>query len=336
MPSALPVMPSPSFLSVHPPYVIGGGRVAIVGDGFQTDRPALPEVRLGNRRARVEFASPSRLEVRVPQDVEGGTAQVTVDGRQVDTPLEVGTTMAVGLHQVDSPVVDRLGNVFVTYSGTRGHHAPVTIFRVAAGGARENVSSGVVNPTSMALDGEGHLFVSSRFEGAVYRVLDDGTVQLFASNLGIACGLAFGPDGTLFVGDRSGTIFAVDRSGHAAVLATLPPSVVAFHLAIGRDALYVSVPTLSPSAAVYRVGFDGEVAVHSRAFGRPQGLAIGPDGTLLVVEALAGGSGLYRVPSTGAPTLALSAAGLVGVAFDRAGVLVVSSSDTLYRFARFS
>ena len=53
--------------------------------------------------------------------------------------------------------------------------------------------------------------MSSRFEGTVYRLLEDGSIQTFATDLGVACGLAFASDGTLFVGDRSGTIFRVDR-----------------------------------------------------------------------------------------------------------------------------
>jgi streptogramin lyase len=69
----------------------------------------------------------------------------------------------------------------------------------------------------------------------------DGTTEAFAHDLGVACGLAFAPDGMLFVGDRSGTIFRVDPNGHATTFATLPASVAAFHLAIGPDgALYVS------------------------------------------------------------------------------------------------
>ena len=88
--------------------------------------------------------------------------------------------------------------------------------------------------------------MSSRFEGTVFRLNADGTAEAFASDLGVACGLAFAPDGTLYVGDRTGTIFTVDRSGQATPFATLPPSVAAFHLALGPDgALYVSAPTLS-------------------------------------------------------------------------------------------
>ena len=66
-------------------------------------------------------------------------------------------------------------------------------------------------------------------------------------------------------------------------------------------------------------------------FGRPQGLAFDANGSLFVVEALAGASGLYRVPPQGDPELVLSGPGLVGVAFDAHGTLVVASNDTAYR-----
>ena len=66
-------------------------------------------------------------------------------------------------------------------------------------------------------------------------------------------------------------------------------------------------------------------------FGRPQGLAVDASGTLFVVEALAGASGLYRVPEGGEPELFLAGPNLVGVAFDRHGALVVCSNETAYR-----
>jgi sugar lactone lactonase YvrE len=95
------------------------------------------------------------------------------------------------------------------------------------------------------VDPDDRLYVSSRFEGTVYRLAADGSVESFATDLGVACGLAFAPDGTLYVGDRSGTIFRVDRAGRAETFAALPPSVAAFHLALGPDgALYVTGPTL--------------------------------------------------------------------------------------------
>jgi sugar lactone lactonase YvrE len=246
----------------------------------------------------------------------------------------VGTVVATGLHQVDSPAVDRDGNLFVTYSGTRGQQVPVSIFKVGPGGTRDSYCSSIVNPTSLAFDADGQLFVSSRFEGAVYRIERDGTATSFATDLGVACGLAFTPDGTLLVGDRSGTIFAVDRAGKSTTFATLPASVAAFHLAVADDALYVAGPTLAPNDAVYQVSLiDRQVSVLTQGFGRPQGLAVSPSGGLFVVDALAGASGLYEVDRrTGERSLAVAAPGLIGITFDRAGAMFVCSHDTAYRF----
>jgi len=162
----------------------------------------------------------------------------------------------------------------------------------------------------------------------------DGETEPFAHDLGVACGLAFSSDGTLFVGDRSGTIFRVDDSGRAETFASLPPSVAAFHLAFGPDqAVYVTGPTLSSYDELYRIAPDGTITTRYGRFGRPQGLTFDPDGALVVVEALAGLSGLYRISPGGAPELVLSGPGLVGVAFDAAGNIVVASNDTVYRLS---
>ena len=71
-------------------------------------------------------------------------------------------------------------------------------------------------------------------EGAVYRVCLDGVPHQIASDLGVACGIAFDADGVMYVGDRSGTIFRV-RNGEASPFVRLPPSVAAFHLAMSPE-----------------------------------------------------------------------------------------------------
>jgi sugar lactone lactonase YvrE len=327
-------MPSTRITAIHPLRAIEGGRIDIDGAGFPVANELLPKVHVGDLQARLVFASSKRLGVIVPPGLNGGRAAVRVapfDGAQ-PAFIDIAAPFATGLHQVDNPVFDRDGNLYVTYSGTRGQQVPVSIFRVRPNGTRETFSSSIVNPTSMAIDPSGRLHVSSRFEGTVYRVLPDGTTEAFAHDLGVACGLAFAPDGTLFVGDRSGTIFRVDPDGHATTFATLPASVAAFHLAIGPDgALYVAGPTLSSYDPLYRIETNGAVTTAYAGFGRPQGLAFDPGGSLYVVDALAGSSGLYLVPAHGEPQLVLAGPALVGVAFDADGTLVVASNETAYR-----
>ena len=327
-------MPAPFIASVQPARAIEGGRITILGSGFDVNGADLPDVRFANTSARLVFASSSRLIALVPPGIaEAGRVPIHVNGSNgTAASVEIATRFATGLHQVDNPVFDRAGNLYVTYSGTRGLQVPVSVYRVRPDGTRESFASGIVNPTSVAVGPNGRLYVSSRFEGTVYQLEDDGEPRAFASDLGVACGMAFGSDGTLYVGDRTGTIFSIDEHGHAKTFATLPASVAAFHLALGPDGgLYVAGPTLAPYDAVYRVDLDGKVSVRTQAFGRPQGLAFDRSGTLFVAEALAGSSGLYRLPSNGQPELVLAGPGLVGLAFDGNGNLVVCSNDNAYR-----
>lgn len=330
-------MPAVRITAVHPPCAIEGGRITIEGRGFPVDGPSLPEVLVGGQRARLVHAASTELSAIVPAGLAGGRAAVRLASMPDDDSgfVDVATPFANGLHQVDNPIFDRDGNLYVTYSGTRGQQVPVSIFRVRPNGTREPFSSGIVNPTSMAIDAQNRLYVSSRFEGTVYRVSPDGAAEPFAHDLGVACGLAFSRHGVLFVGDRSGTIFRIDETGRAETFASLPPSVAAFHLAFGADdALYVAGPTLSSCDQLYRIAPDGAVTTEAARFGRPQGLAVDPSGTLFVVEALAGSSGLYRLRPGKAPELVLSGPGLVGIAFDDDGRIVVTSNETAYRLSR--
>ena len=318
--------------SVHPLRAVEGGRVTILGSGFRFDPP--PEVSIDDVPARVAFASSRRLIIVAPGELEGGHAAIKVSGAPGETAyVSIGAKWATGLHQVDNPVFDPSGDLFVTYSGSRGQEAPVSIFRVTQGGTREPFGSGIVNATSMAFGPDGQLYVSSRFEGAVYRLDASGAHEQVASDLGVACGLAFDQDGGLYVGDRSGTIFRV-LHGQTTVFATLPPSVAAFHLAMSAgQELYVTAPTLNPYDHIYRIDRQGQVHTIASPLGRPQGLAFAPDGTLHVVEALAGASGVYRFSRLdAAPELIVSAALLVGLAFSPRGDLVVASNETAYRF----
>jgi len=280
------------------------------------------------------FASTDRMAVVVPSGLDGGDTPVKVAGLPGTTLYaRVGTLLATGLHQVDNPVFGADGNLYVTYSGTRGQEATVSIFRIGRNGAREPFVHGLVNPTSMVVGPDGRLYVSSRFEGRVYRLDDDGGYEVIASDLGVACGLAFGADGSMFVGDRAGSIFRVDRQGRTETFANIPSSVAAFHLAMSPTGdLYVSGPTLASYDSIRRITPDGRVEALAVPFGRPQGLAFDHAGVLHVVEALAGSSGVYAIRPDREPELIVAGAGLVGVAFTSNGQMVVASSDSVYSF----
>ena len=322
----------PTITAVHPLRAVEGGRITLHGSDFPVD--TLTSMLVGDAPARVTFASPSRVVVAIPSDIEGGRIAMKVPGAPRETTyVAIGTKWATGLHQVDNPAFDSAGNLFVTYSGSRGQEAPVSIFRVTPGGTREPFAYGIVNATSLAFGPDGKLYVSSRFEGAVYRVSEDGSHEQAASDLGVACGIAFDADGAMYVGDRSGTIFRL-RDGDATTFATIPASVAAFHLAMSpSQELFVTSPSLNAYDHVYRITREGEVRTLPSPLGRPQGLAFGPDGHLYVVDALSGSSGVYRFTNLDRePELVVTGVGLVGIAFGPRGEMVVTSNETAYRF----
>jgi hypothetical protein len=319
--------------ALRPRLAVPGGRVTIEGGPFGVAHEAIPIVRLGAVPTRVQWAARTRIGLIVPP-LAGGDVPVRIEEVPGETAfLHVGTLIATGVHQVDSPAVDRDGAVYLTYSGSRGQQAPVSIYRVGPGGPREVFVTGLTNPTSLAFGPDGLLYVSSRFDGAVYRIDAAGRTETIATELGVACGLAFGPDGSLYVGDRTGTIFRIPPGGEPEPFATLPPSVAAFHLAAAPGGgLYVTGPTLSARDAVYRVSASGTVSVLARTFGRPQGLAVDGAGRLHVVDALAGSSGVYRLDEDGQSELVVAGADLIGLAFEPSGGGVVATSDSAYRF----
>jgi sugar lactone lactonase YvrE len=325
--------PPSRITAVSPLWAIEGGRVTIEGERFSVD-PSLPEVRLGGTSARLVHAARQSLTIVVPAGLDGGHTPVRVDSAPGETVyVEIGAPIATGLNQVDNPVFDQEGNLFVTFSGSRGQDTAVSLYIVRRDGSRAPFVSGLQNPTSMAVDHDGRLHVSSRFDGSVHRIARDGTVTTVATDLGVACGIAFGPDGYLYVGDRSGSVLRVSE-GRATVFASIPPSVAAFHLAFGPDGwLYVAAPTLSSTDVVYRVSPRGEVEIFCEGLGRPQGLAFDSDGSLYIVDAVAGASAIYRVrpDRPRERERVISGGSLLGMAFDPLGGLVVASSETVYR-----
>lgn len=319
---------------ISPRAVMPGGRLEVIGSGFDVQPGQVPAITLGGTPARVVRASSRAVVIEVPADVPGGEQPLAIEGLEGATPfVSVGRVVTTGVHLVDSPAFDAEGRVYATLSGQRGQQTPVSVFRVGHDGVREAFVTGLGNATSLAFGPDGHLYVSSRFEGTVSRVGPDGAVTSFAENLGVAFGLAFTADGDLLVGDRSGTVHRVRPDGHHQPLASLPPSVAAFHLAVAPDGdLVVSAPTLNSSDALYRIAPDGAVTRWLDGFGRPQGLAFDRQGVLHVVDALAGDSAVYRIAPDGNRTRVVSGAGLIGVAFDPTdGGMVVGTDDTIYR-----
>jgi sugar lactone lactonase YvrE len=182
------------------------------------------------------LATPTFLLGTVPEEATPQTVQVVQDGQTSNAvSFAVGTLLAENLHPVASPAIDRHGTIYTTISGRKGQQVPVSLYKITRSGDSEPFAAGIVNPTGLAFGPEGALYVSSRHEGTVYRVDEQGNVSPFAEGLGIATGLAFDAFGRLYVGDRRGAIHQVSETGSTQVFARLGPCVTAYHLAFDSE-----------------------------------------------------------------------------------------------------
>ena len=230
-----------------------GGRSSSVASACSTAHGAPPVVRVGDCRAHIVLRiEDARVAFRVPEGVDGGDMSVrlsTAPGETRDSrsrgrwpPASTRSTVLYSTRAV---------SLYVTVSGARGQQAPVSVFRVDAGRRSAAVR---VGHRQRDLDGVRPGRAAVRHEPIRRRRVSacrgQGEATPFVTEVGVACGLAFGRDGTMFVGDRSGTLFRVAPGGQPAVVATLPASVAAYHLAVGPDGwVHVSVPSCHHATA---------------------------------------------------------------------------------------
>lgn len=228
----------PKILGIDPAFAIAGGEVIIDCVGFDTRDPQACDVFIGDVPAQLVAIGPRRVLAIVPE-TKGGELDVRLEsGGDLSDParLTVARKLAGDLHPVANPAFDPDdGALFVTRSGSRGEELPVTLFRIDISGEVSEYSGDIPNPTGIAFGPDGQMFVSSRLEGVVYKVTPFKEAVAFARNLGVATGIAFDRSGTMYVGDRTGTIYRVNGIGEERAWTQLEPSVSAFHLAFGPD-----------------------------------------------------------------------------------------------------
>jgi hypothetical protein len=323
--------PKPQIAQVTPPAAIAGGELQIRGKGFaKTDRP---RVMIGDVGASVIIGSDSFVIARVPEGASAGEL-VIESGTQASEAwaCDIGVLLADSLHPVASPAVDSFGNIFTTFSGSRGQKVPVAVFKIDLNFNVKPFINDLMNATALAFDHEGMLYISSRNDGFVYQVTPNGNMSVYVEGMGVATGLAFDHDQNLYVGDRSGTIFKISPNRQIFVFATLEPSIAAYHLAFGADGyLYVTGPTTSSFDAVHRINQQGEVEVFYRGLGRPQGMAFDEEGALYVAASIAGRKGVVRIDPGGDADLFLSGPGIVGLAFMPSRSMAISTTNAIYR-----
>ena len=321
----------PLIAQVSPAAAIAGGELQIRGKGFaQTQRP---RVTIGDVGATVVIGSDSFVIARVPEGAFAGGLIIENGAHSSESwACDIGVLIAESLHPVSNPAVDSFGNIYSTFSGSRGQKVAVAVYKIDLNLNTKPFVNELMNPTGLAFDAAGMLYVSSRYDGMVYQVTPTGNMSVFVEGMGVATGMAFDGQQNLYVGDRAGTIFKISPDRQIFVFATLEQSMAAYHLAFGPDGyLYVTGPTTSSYDCVYRISGNGEVDVFYRGLGRPQGMAFDDEGRLYVAASLAGRKGVVRIHPDRHAELFLSGPGIVGLAFTPSRSMIVATTNALHK-----
>lgn len=323
-------------IGVDPPYAIPGGEIAVACEGFRVEGGSADGCYIEGVQCRLVAASTTRLLAIVPDDIAGANAAVHLESsgaKSNDVAIGIGRKLIDGMHIVANPAIDPSDNaIILTRSGGRGQHLPATMFRLETDGYLDELPEPILNPTGIAFDRDGQMFVSNRAQGEVYSVGRDGTSTVYASGLGIATGIAFDAENRMYVGDRTGTIYRVRDFSETETFTVMEASVAAYHLAFGLDGrLFMTAPGLSSHDAVHAIDKEGFDERYFRGFGRPQGLAFDNAGSLYVAACYTGRHGVVKISPGGSSATQFAAGNnVVGLCFTRKGEMIVATNDAVY------
>lgn len=329
------VTPRPmiKIVEVRPFAALPGGSLFIRWTGKELRPFSRPKVSFGDVPAHLISASSDLIVVQVPAEAATSELAVSVNGEESQSVrIEVARLLAMSLHPVANPALDPEGNLYTTLSGRRGEKVPNSVFKIDPQGNTQPFIADLVNPTGIAFNSYGEMFVSSRHDENIYKISAYGEKSTYCKGMGVATGIAFDRDDNLYVGDRSGNIFKIDKKREIFVFATLEPSVSAYHLAFDdQQNLYVTGPTTSSYDHIYRISASGNVSTFFTGLGRPQGLAFDAEGNLYVAASLAGRRGIIRISPKGDASVAISGNNLVGLAFGHRRDLYLATTDSIFR-----
>ena len=322
----------PRISQVQPDAAIAGGELYIRGDrlALASDRPT---VTIGEVAAPVVIGSSSLVIVKVPEGASAGEL-IVGNGKQESEAwnCDIGLLIAENLHPVCNPAVDSMGNIYTTFSGSRGQKVQVAVYRIDLNFRVMPFINDLMNATGVAIGRDNLIYLSSRFDGMIYQVTPSGNMSVFVEGMGVATGMTFDHENNLYVGDRSGTVFKISPNRQIFVYATLEPSISAYHLAWGPDRhLYVSGPTTSSFDSIFRIADNGDVEMYYRGLGRPQGMAFDTDGNLYSCASWMGHKGIVRIRPDRSVEQVVSGPGIVGLAFSPSRAMIVATTNAIYR-----
>lgn len=320
---------------IRPANGVPFGEIEILLENARLEKGSRVQCFANGVECRIVAASSRRVLAVLPDlDDSSAVIQVEIGGEETKgTLITLGKRLVDGMHIVANPAIDPKDDALVmTRSGSRGQQLPNTLYRLETDGYLDELPVEILNPTGIAFGPDGTFYATDRANGTVCRIERGEEAIIFASDMGIATGLAFDEDGVMFVGDRSGTIFRVEQYGHVERFASIEASVAAFHLAFGPSGdLFVSSPGFASHDAIYSIDPGGNVRTFVRGLGRPQGIAFDKDGYLYAAACTRGRHGVVRIePETRRIEHFVAGTNLVGLCFTRNGEMIVASNDAVY------
>ena len=114
-----------------PACALAGGEVRILGSGLRPQELLRPKVKFGEFEGPIVVSSDGFVVTRVPEGAIFRPGRGRHDGH-VSNPqtVKVAVPIAENLHPVTNPALDAEGNIYVTFSGSRGQKVPVAIFKI--------------------------------------------------------------------------------------------------------------------------------------------------------------------------------------------------------------
>src|SRR5437868_13245218 len=182
-------MAQPEIESVVPGAGVEGGEVIITCRGFAFSTYDQARVHFGGAETRPISCSPTRVIAPIPaSDLVAGEISITLSANGKHSkgrPFVAGEKIAENLHPVSNPAYDRdNGAIYTTLSGTRGQKVPVSVYKITPDGESEPSLTDIVNPPRLPFRTARVTFITSRFDGTVYRVTPFKEAEAFAHNLG--------------------------------------------------------------------------------------------------------------------------------------------------------
>ncbi len=319
---------------ITPEIGLPGGIVNISGKGFTPWEIKNEDIDFCGKEPWIDGVSETNIITTIPVKIETGNISIKLNGGVSNKiGFYVPDTIAVGLHLVDNPVCDHDGNIYATYSGSRGESTHVSLYKISPFGEKTVYLKGLTNATSLAIDKKGDLFISSRFNGKVYKSSEEQEYTLYSQGLGVAFGLAFNSANDLYAGDRSGSIFKISENGIAEFFASIPQSYISFHLAFdSKDRLYVSNPTHIGENFIFRVLPDGKVEQFHSGYSMFHGFCFDSKDNMYITEVKRNESRIIKLDiETGEWEVLITGSNFIGANFDNNDNLLISSSNAIYR-----